>query len=135
MKFFRNFSVRTKLTSIILFSCGFALLLSTGALVAYEAYTYRISHQEDLHTLAQLIARNCTAALASEDEAAAEKILLGLTASPQVLGAWVRDSEGNVFAEYRSVHKESSSVEGQELEALETPSTEEEETAEGEESE
>ena len=102
MRQFRHWSVRTKLTLVVLVSCCLALLLSTTAQMLYEAVALRDRQLEELDTLAQVIAQNSTAALTFNDGAAAVEILSALEATSHVVAAWIRDKDGKRFASYLS---------------------------------
>ena len=102
MRRFRDLSVRTKLTAIILVSSYLALLLATSALVFYEAVTFRDRQLEELDTLAKVIASNSTVALAFGDQTAAVEILSALRARSNIVAASIHNSENQQFAFYLS---------------------------------
>ncbi len=102
MQPFRHWSVRTKLTLVVLSSCCLALLLSTTAQMLYEAVVFRDRQLEELDTLAQVIANNSTAALTFNDPSDAGEILSALKAKPNIVAAWIRDKDGKRFASYIS---------------------------------
>ncbi len=100
MKPFRKLSVKRKLQAIIMSTVIAALLLSCGALLAYEAVGLRSSMKADLQILARMIAENSTAALSFEDHSAARELLRSLNAQPTVRAAAIYSADGRLFARY-----------------------------------
>ena len=82
------------LTSIIV------LLFVCGAFITYELIKFRHDTQRELSVLTEIIANNCTAALAFDDQYAAEEILSALKAKQHVLYANIYDLNGHLFASY-----------------------------------
>lgn len=84
MRFFKDLSLRRKLTLAILGVSAAAILLVTVTFVAYEWFTVRKSMVSDLTTLAQIIGANSTAAVSFDDSAAAHETLAALHAMPHI---------------------------------------------------
>src|SRR5476649_99164 len=95
---FRKLSVKRKLQAIIMSTVIAALLLSCGALLAYEALGLRSSMKANLRILAQMIAENSTAALSFADQSAARELLRSLDAQPAVRAAGIYSADGKLFA-------------------------------------
>ncbi len=93
-------SLRGKLFAGVLLSSIVALLLTCGALFAYDLHTYRKSSAADLAVQAELIASSTVAALQFEDPKAAEQNLGFLRARPAIRSAAVYTPQGKVFASY-----------------------------------
>ncbi|WP_332747176.1 hybrid sensor histidine kinase/response regulator [Hydrogenophaga sp.] len=75
-----------------------AILLSAGALLAYELTIYRNAWVADLRTQAELIARSTAAALEVKDNKAARENLLTLKSQPRIQAAAVYGANGELIA-------------------------------------
>ena len=93
-------SLRGKLFAGVLLSSIVALLLTCGALFAYDLHTYRQSSAADLEVQAELIASATAAALQFDDARAATQNLRFLRARPSIRGAAVYTARGKPFATY-----------------------------------
>src|SRR5581483_10132618 len=100
MEMLRNSSIGRKLTLIIVVTSGIVLLLGCLAVVSYDLMTFREAMVRDSATLADVIGRNCTAALAFRDPQAAEDVLSALRAEPNVTAAAIYTNDGQLFAQY-----------------------------------
>ena len=78
---FRDASIKKKLTWMTTLASGAALLLATGAFVAYEWITFRSSLIQRLSTQADIIAINTASALDFNDPHSAEATLAALRAN------------------------------------------------------
>ena len=92
--------IRQKLTLVILFTCSVALLLACTCLSIYQILEYRKSLVNDATALANVVSKNTQAALAFDDEGAAQQTLSGLQAEPPVAAAVLYDANGKRFAGY-----------------------------------
>lgn len=92
--------IQQKLMTVLLLTCGTALLLTCVAFFAYDFVTFRKTTLQQLSTLGEIIATNSTAALAFDSEEEAYDILRALRAEPHVVAASLYDQEGNLFARY-----------------------------------
>ncbi|MGH9863063.1 MAG: ATP-binding protein [Candidatus Acidiferrales bacterium] len=97
---FREASIKKKLTWMTTLASGTALLLATGAFVAYEWVTFRSSLVQRFSTLAEIIASNVASTLVFNDPDAATETLAVLRARPQILCAGVYTRDGRPFAAY-----------------------------------
>ncbi len=85
----QNLSIKSKLTAVIMLTSGVALLAACVGFVAYELFTYRKNMVTELSTLAEVIAKNCSASLDFERPDETEKILATLKAETQILSVAV----------------------------------------------
>src|SRR6266436_6767449 len=100
MKRFRDLSFRQKLALVTTLTSTLALILACAAFIAYEFISIRSTMVRDLSTSAEMLARNCTAAVAFNDARSAEEILSALSANPNVVAAFIYNPRGEVFAAY-----------------------------------
>lgn len=104
---FEDLPIRRKLISIIMAISGIVLVLTCASFVVYELVTFRQTMRSNLSTLAQVVARNSTGALAFQNKEDAEEVLSALGAERHVLVAALYDIDGKLFAAYfRQGHKE-----------------------------
>jgi PAS domain S-box-containing protein len=85
---------------VIMLICAVALLLTTGAALTYEMFSYRRAIVRDLMTQADIIGANSSVALAFRDPKAAREILSALHARPEIVYTCLYDNDGKVFATY-----------------------------------
>jgi signal transduction histidine kinase len=97
---FRNWSIKRKLMGSILLTSATVLLLTCGTFLVYELVTFRQAMVSNLSTLAQVIAANCTAALAFDNRDDATRVLSALAAEKHVVAAGLYDKTGQLFAAY-----------------------------------
>ena len=100
MNWLANLPLKRKLTMVISSTCAVVLLLACAVLAAYELYDFRQTLVRDDMVLADVLAKNTQAALAFQDESAAEQTLLALQAEPDVSAACLYGARGNQFARY-----------------------------------
>ena len=100
MKWFRDVSVKRKLTLVILLSSFTVLLLACISLVAYEVSTFRAGMAQDMTVLADVLGSNSTGALAFENQKDATDTLSSLKAESHVVAAAIYNKDGNRFADY-----------------------------------
>lgn len=99
---FRDISIKRKLMVIIMLTSMISLTLCAAAFVTTELLLFRDGMLEDLSTMAEIIGTNCTAALAFNDQKAAEEILAALKAEPHIVSARIFTADGKIFAQYGS---------------------------------
>lgn len=104
---FKDIPIRAKIMRIVFLISGVILLVTSGAFLFYEVYSFRHDTKQKLSTLGQIIADNSAAALAFNDKVGASELLLTLKAEPQIIVAALYDSKGKLFA---SFHQGSDSV-------------------------
>jgi two-component system, sensor histidine kinase and response regulator len=100
MQFLRDMSIGRKLTVIIVLTSAVTLLMACVAIGVYDILSFRRSMTVDLATLAEVVARNSTAALTFHDAKAAEDVLAALKAEPHITAACIYDADGKAFAKY-----------------------------------
>src|SRR6185295_5492040 len=98
--FFANASIKRKLTLVVMFTSGFALLMACAGFMAYDVYTSRQRMATDLSLVAEGLAINVTPALDFQDPRGAEDVLRSLRARSNVVAAGVLDTVGKPFATY-----------------------------------
>jgi signal transduction histidine kinase len=100
MNWMRDWPIRRKLTFVIMLTCGAVLLLTYGLLGAYQVYEFRVDMVHDTSVLADVLAKNTQAALAFQDNNAAQQTLQALQAEPDVTAACLYDGKGGRFSTY-----------------------------------
>ena len=99
---FDNKPIRYKLQGIVLVSASVALFGATLALLINKFVDDRAALYEHANGVARIIATNSTAALAFGDVENGQEILKALIHEPNVIGAQLLDSKGQLFARYRN---------------------------------
>ena len=97
---FRDLSIKRKLMTIILLTSGIVLAMASLAFVVNEAITFRTAAGEELAALADILGNNAAAAVAFNDQRAAEETLAGLKAKPRILSAYIITNDGTILARY-----------------------------------
>lgn len=101
MEILANFSIRRKLTLIIMLTSAAALFLAGVAFLAYELITFRSAMVQNVSTLAEVIGTNSTAALVFSDPKTAEETLAALAVEPHIVAAQIYKKDSTaVFASY-----------------------------------
>jgi signal transduction histidine kinase/DNA-binding response OmpR family regulator len=95
-----NKSIRAKLTTMMALTSLVVLLLASMAFMANDMVKIRSGMVDDLSVLANVIGRNSSAALVFDDQAAALETLAALSAEPNILGASIHRTNGEVLASY-----------------------------------
>jgi len=101
---FTDASIRRKLMVAMALATMLALLLSAVALGAYEVVTFRRALEQKLTIIADIVGRNCQAALAFRERTDAQDFLAALEAEPAVDAAAIYDGKGQIFASYMAAH-------------------------------
>ncbi|MHB8767266.1 MAG: CHASE sensor domain-containing protein, partial [Deferrisomatales bacterium] len=101
MSRFGRLPVARKLAVLMTAAGALAVLVACGAFLLRDRATQRRATAGELSTLAEVTARTCGAALGLGDRATVEQQLDALGVHPDVVGAWVLDARGAVFASYR----------------------------------
>jgi diguanylate cyclase (GGDEF)-like protein len=97
---FSNLSIRSKLMLAMAASTTLALMLAATAISVYDIVTFRRALAQKLTTVAEIVGRNTTAALAFSDSSVASDLLGALGAEPSIVEGVVFDASGRVFARY-----------------------------------
>jgi signal transduction histidine kinase len=91
-----KFVLITMLTSVVV------LLMTAAAFVVNDVMGFRTGEKQKMKALAEIIAKNTTAAVMFNDQKSAEDTLTGLSINPHVISAFIVASGGAVFAEYHA---------------------------------
>jgi diguanylate cyclase (GGDEF)-like protein/PAS domain S-box-containing protein len=97
---FRNSSIRTKLTILIVGTTSVALILAGAGLLSYESRQYRLAETREMSALAEIVATGSRAAVSFGDKQAARETLASLHGDQRIFLAVVYDKAGNSFADY-----------------------------------
>ncbi len=96
----KHLSIKHKLTFITAACTMLALLVASAGLLYYDLASYREKLISNLRSESDIIASNCSAALAFKDPTAVEEVLKSLRADQSVKIASVYTPEGALFAGY-----------------------------------
>src|SRR5580698_10265895 len=97
MNWLRDLPLKRKLTLVILLTCSCVLLLACGVLATYQLFDFRQNLVHDTTVLADVLAQNTRAALAFQDNNAAQQTLLALESEPDVSAACLYNANGEQF--------------------------------------
>lgn len=86
---------------VIMLTSTAALLLACGAFLAYDVFSFKREVTAKVSLLAQVVGKNCAAAIDFNDRKNAEDTLSALRAEPGIVSACVYDRMGKVFAVYK----------------------------------
>ena len=100
MRGFSNFSLKQKITALILAASCIVLLLSSSIFVGSQVITYKRLTVGELNAVAGIIASNVTAAVVFDDPASARETLAALRAKPGIVAARIYRYDGSLFAEF-----------------------------------
>lgn len=93
-------SIRQKLTAVVLTATLAALVVSIGALIAYDLRAYHRALLDDVQTQAELLGRMTSAALTFDDPRLAKENLALLRIRPSVRAGAIYNAGGTLFASY-----------------------------------
>ncbi len=97
---FSNFTLRKKLTVLLLVISAAVLLMTTLSFIAVFSFTAKRDMNQELSALTDVLSKNLSAALLFADQQAAQETLSSLRSKPQVVAAWVTTSEDKVLANF-----------------------------------
>ncbi len=100
MRGFSNFSLKQKITALILAASCIVLLLSSSIFVGSQVITYKRLTVGELNAVADIIASNVTAAVVFDDPDSAREMLAALRAKPGIVAARIYRYDGSLFAEF-----------------------------------
>jgi len=95
-----KFSLRAKLTAIVMITCSAAILVVCAIFAIYDVTTFKRSLASDLVTTAEITGSNLTAALTFGDRSAAGETLSSLSLQKHITEACVYNKNGTTLAEY-----------------------------------
>lgn len=101
MKRVADYSVRGKITFIVMTTTCAALLLAMVAMAVFDTMAVRSKLRQDAVTSARIVANNSTAALSFGDDKAASETLDALAVDSHLGAAVIYDVEGKQLAVYR----------------------------------
>ena len=107
MKTFRDWSIRRKLTGLFVIMACITVIIVSLPMGTFDLLGLRRSMARDLATLADVLARNSTAALIFHEADAARDVLQALRAEPSVTAACIYTRDGKPFARYVRDRKDS----------------------------
>ncbi|HKF52101.1 MAG TPA: ATP-binding protein [Candidatus Acidoferrales bacterium] len=93
-------SIGTKLTRVIVATCGAAVLAACAVFAMYDIHAARAARLQALKTITEITGTNSTAALAFHDSKAGEKILQSLSSERNIQHALLYTPDGKVLTEY-----------------------------------
>lgn len=105
MRSYRDFSINTKLSLLVLLAGGVALFLATTCFVLNDVSMIRSSMVKQTSILAEVLGSNSTAAVQFLDTERADELLSSLKQQPSVAFACIYDAEGKPFASYASLRE------------------------------
>ena len=97
----RNWSIKYKLTALTAVTMTLALAACCTLFVSKDINMMRDSKVQQLTSVAEILARNSTAALSFQQRHSAETLLESLSDRETIMAAWVVDDSGDVFAEFK----------------------------------
>ncbi len=97
-----GYSIRRKITELVLVTCAVAVLVACGVFAVYDIVSSRAALARDLTTVAQITGSNSTAALSFDDAESAGEILSSLSSKPHIVEACIYKRDGSVLAKYSS---------------------------------
>jgi PAS domain S-box-containing protein len=100
--FSSGYSIRRKITELVLVTCAVAVVVACGVFAVYDIVSSRAALARDLTTIAQITGSNSTAALSFDDAESANEILGSLGSKPHIVEACIYKRDGSVFAKYSS---------------------------------
>lgn len=100
MKFLKDTPIQRKLRFMVLTTSGTALLLAATLLFWFQTILFRQSFERDLVTLAEIISKNSSAALAFKDKASAEEVLSALSAKSHIVAGRIELPDGSCLAAF-----------------------------------
>jgi signal transduction histidine kinase/DNA-binding response OmpR family regulator len=101
MRFYTDASIQRKPMMLILCTSLLGLGVACAGFFFYERSSFRSGMTSELSALADTLGANTAASLAFNDHKSAQDMLGALRAENHVVGAWLYDGAGQVFAEYQ----------------------------------
>lgn len=100
MAYFRDLSIRKKLTFTLMGITSVAVLATCVALYGFIINHYQDEYINDIESLAKVIGYNCQASLMFDVSEDAVKTLQALENKPSIISAAIYDGDHNLFATY-----------------------------------
>ncbi len=99
-RWFEDAPIRWKLTALMAGTTALALSLAALSLGTFEVMTFKRGLEQKLTVVAEIVGRNCTAALTFRDPSVAIEVLAALEAEPSIEAGAIFDTDGKPFASY-----------------------------------
>ncbi|MCG3195260.1 MAG: Sensor histidine kinase RcsC [Thermoanaerobaculia bacterium] len=99
-RFLLRLPLGRKLNAIVLLTTGLGLILFMIFFFVYDVARRRAERARDLSSLARITAATARPAVISNDLAALQSILIGVSERPEILFASIRDSSGRELARF-----------------------------------
>jgi two-component system sensor histidine kinase/response regulator len=106
MRYFRDLSIRHKLTALFMAISGLAALAVSLPMAIYEVAKFKQTVVQSLAVVGDVLAGNSTAAITFHDADGAREVLRALRAEPNVTRACIYTSDGKPFATYARDEKD-----------------------------
>src|SRR5438046_56620 len=100
MRAFHDWPIRHKLTALLVSMACIAAITVSVPMGVFDFVGLRRAMTRDLATLADVLARNSTAAITFRDVHAAQDVMQALRAEPSVTAACIYSHDGKPFATY-----------------------------------
>jgi len=97
---FRNWSIRTKLTFVVLLVTVVSLLLSSLAYIINDRKSFRNELVQNCSLLAAVLAGNCSSAVAFDDASSAVEALQSINNDPHLVWAAIVLPDKRIFAQH-----------------------------------
>ncbi|MEZ5357431.1 MAG: methyl-accepting chemotaxis protein [Candidatus Zixiibacteriota bacterium] len=97
---FRNCSIRTKITSAIVFTSVITLALASLAFIINERASYHEELVDNVMLMAKIISGNSMSAVAFEDDASANEVLQALAFDEHIVWSVITTPDNKQFASY-----------------------------------
>lgn len=101
MHFFKRLSIARKLMIVMTLSCMIAILILGSIVFIHRAVSEQQGIKERIHSLAEIIASRSTGALSFYDRKTATENLKALNSSSNIIYAFIKDENDDIFAEFR----------------------------------
>jgi signal transduction histidine kinase/DNA-binding response OmpR family regulator/HPt (histidine-containing phosphotransfer) domain-containing protein len=101
-RLFRHATIKQKIMLVALVTCATVVSLVSLTLITSQVMRYRGDTQKSISIVADMVAYSAAAPLMFTDSKGANDALSPLSTNPDVLGAYILDGEGGVFAAYRN---------------------------------
>jgi len=102
MKLFRDISITRKVTVLMLLASVISLFLATTMQAINEGHAYRSAIENNLITVADVVAMNSAGAVAFEDKYQAELVVSSLKNVPVIIAAHIYDRNSNLLGSFKS---------------------------------
>ena len=99
--FFSKLSFHRKIALLVVASAFSTLAMTCLGLALFERYSFRNARMSELSLLANTLGENTAASLTFNDQKSAADMLAALHADPDLMAAYLYDTSGKIFAEYR----------------------------------